>query len=83
VDEQLRVRIPDAKPGQVLDYTVNPDGSFKLTPVVKTEPETVTVGLVRKDGELVLNIPKNWTLVEESIVQSIDAVRRGESSKES
>ncbi len=32
-DNQKRIRIPDAKPGQVFAYTDNGDGSILLTPV--------------------------------------------------
>ena len=33
VDERKRVRLPDAKPGQVFAYANNGDGSLTLTPV--------------------------------------------------
>ena len=32
-DERKRVRIPDAKPGQVFEYHHNGDGSVTLTPL--------------------------------------------------
>jgi hypothetical protein len=35
-DPKQRIRIPDAKPGQVFSYTNNGDGSFTLT-VVKED----------------------------------------------
>ena len=32
-DDRKRVRIPDAKPGQVFSYENNADGSVTLTPI--------------------------------------------------
>ncbi len=54
VDDQKRVRIPDAKPGQVLDYTPNPDGSFVLVPVSGERKELFPPGSLVKyfSGEL-------------------------------
>ena len=36
-DERKRVRIPDARPGQVFTYVNNGNGSYTLTPI---QPET-------------------------------------------
>ena len=39
VDDDQRVQIPDAKPGQVFDCTPNPDGSYVLVPVTAERKE--------------------------------------------
>lgn len=36
VDDRHRVRIPDLKPGQILAYQDNGDGTLTLTPVKRT-----------------------------------------------
>ncbi len=43
-DKAKRVRIPDAKPGQVFAFTNNGDGSFTLTPVEPTVKEPFPKG---------------------------------------
>ena len=37
VDDRKRVRLPDAKPGQVLTIEPGPNGGWFLAPVVKAE----------------------------------------------
>lgn len=75
-DEHKRVTIPVAGPNQVFDYTVNPDGSVLLTPLKKAESPARIVKLVMRDGELVMDIPKGYTLDQEALLQSIDEMRR-------
>ena len=51
-DDQKRVRLPDAEPGQVFAYDAQADGSLMLTPVKKTEIRRVQAKLTRKDGRV-------------------------------
>jgi hypothetical protein len=48
VDAKLRVRIPDAKPGQVFAYENRGDGSFTLTEVKVTRKERFPPGSLLK-----------------------------------
>jgi len=55
-DKSNRVRLPEAKPGQVFDYAFNADGVFILTPVKKAEPEPPKFKFVKnKNGCLVID----------------------------
>ncbi len=53
VDDGQRVRLPNAKPGQVFAYERSPDGAIRLVPVVAGEPRSVKAELVRRNGILV------------------------------
>jgi hypothetical protein len=45
-DKQQRVRLPDAKPGQVFAYETDPTGTIiTLHPVKKAEPEVEVLDL--------------------------------------
>ena len=48
VDDRKRVRIPDAKPGQVFAYANNGDGSFTLTQVQAEAKERFPRGSLLK-----------------------------------
>ena len=71
VDDSKRVRLPDVKPRQVLDYAANADGSILLTPVKKAEPKGIPAKLVRRKGHLIFEVPKGYTVPEGAIAQSI------------
>lgn len=70
-DDSKRVRIPGAKPRQVFDYSESPDGSFVLTPVKKAEPRRIIAKLVRKNGHLIFELPKGYTIPEDSIAKGV------------
>jgi hypothetical protein len=48
VDDRHRIRIPDLKPGQVLAYQDNGDGSVTLTPVKPDAKEPFPKGSLLK-----------------------------------
>ena len=48
VDDRKRVRIPDAKPGQVFACEPGPGGSFKLIPVKAVRKERFPRGSLLK-----------------------------------
>jgi hypothetical protein len=48
VDDRHRIRIPDLKPGQVLAYQGNADGSVTLTPVKAEVEEPFPPGSLTK-----------------------------------
>ena len=54
VDDRKRVRIPEAKPGQVFDLAANSDGSYLLIPVKAEHKPRFPRGSLRKyfTGEL-------------------------------
>src|SRR5258708_36053420 len=47
-DDRKRVRIPDAKPGQVFSYENNADGSVTLTPIKIEEKHRFPRGSLKK-----------------------------------
>jgi hypothetical protein len=53
-DKSKRVRLPEAKPGQVFDYAYNADGVFILTPAKKAEPEAVKAWLEKRGKRTVI-----------------------------
>ncbi len=54
VDSAKRVRLPDAKPGQVLAYEMSGE-IFTLTPVKPVEP-TLSKGRLEKHGKRLLGV---------------------------
>ena len=48
VDDQKRVRIPDARPRQVFAYTTDPHGTVTLVPVKAARKEMFPRGSLRK-----------------------------------
>jgi len=57
VDDRKRVRLPDAKPGQVLAIRDNGDGSITLIPVKPDTKEPFPRGSLRK---LVDEMNREW-----------------------
>jgi hypothetical protein len=51
VDDRKRVRLPDAKPGQVLAIQDNGDGSITLTPVKPDTKEPFPRGSLKAAAE--------------------------------
>lgn len=56
VDDRKRVRIPDAKPGQVFSIEAGPDGSIVLRVVEPRRSKVRLVKPVLRDGLLVLPV---------------------------
>ena len=48
VDDQKRIRIPDAKPRQVFSYEPEADGSIRLVPVKAEAKEPFPLGSLKK-----------------------------------
>ena len=48
VDDDKRVRLPDAEPRQVFSYEPNADGTIKLVPVTPKRPRRIVSRLVQK-----------------------------------
>ncbi len=48
VDDQKRIRIPDAKPRQVFSYEPEADGSIRLVPVKSAAEEPFPIGSLKK-----------------------------------
>lgn len=73
VDSAKRVRLPDAKPGQVLAYEIS-GGAFTLTPVKPVEKDVPIVKLVRRpDGSY--RYPDNARPSRAAILAAIRADR--------
>ena len=58
VDDRKRVRIPDAKPGQVLSVEAKPDGGWTLLPVASERIPTLELELVQKGDDLGFELPE-------------------------
>lgn len=50
VDDRKRVRIPDAKPGQVFSIEPGPEGSIVLRKLQPVEPPPANVRLEKRNG---------------------------------
>jgi hypothetical protein len=80
VDDRQRIRLPEAKAGQVFAYEPNPDGTIKLVPVApKPEPKRLVAKLVKKDGCLVFEIPSGYTLDPDAIGRAVAEERESRS----
>ncbi len=69
-DDYKRIRIPDAKPGQSFDYDTS-GGAITLTPIVKAEPKILPGRLVRRNGKLMLHVPKGLELAPGPIPREV------------
>jgi len=76
-DDHKRVRIPDAKPGQLFTYEASA-GTITLKSVEKSEPRTVYAKLVKRGGRLVFALPKGVKVTPESIAQSVREEREAQ-----
>jgi len=73
-DKQKRVRLPDAKPGQVFAYELDPTGTIiTLHQVKKAEPEVEVLDLDDLDPKTLA--PKEGKITDESILRAIRADR--------
>ena len=61
-DNYKRVRLPDAKPGQVFVYVDNGNGSITLTPVKPGETESPKFKLVKEQGFTVIETDRHVSL---------------------
>ncbi len=66
-DHRKRVRIPDAKSGQVYSYEPCPDGSIRLVPVVPRQQQRVVARLVKGHFE----VPPGYRLDSEAIGRAV------------
>jgi len=72
VDDRQRVRLPQAKAGQVFAYEPNSDGTIKLVPVVpKPGPRRVVAKLVKRGGGLFFQVPTGYKLDPEAIGKAV------------
>jgi hypothetical protein len=69
-DNRQRVRLPDAKPGQVFAYENNGDGSFLLTRI-KIDKRRPTAKLRKENGRTVVvpDQPINMEAIKEMIAE--------------
>lgn len=80
VDDRQRVRLPQAKPGQVFAYEPGSDGTIRLVPVLpKPGPRRVVAKLVKKGGVLFFQVPKGYKLQEEAIGKAVAEERASRS----
>jgi hypothetical protein len=74
-DKQKRVRLPDAKPGQVFAYETDPTGTIiTLQRVKKEEPEVEILDVADLDART-LAPKRRGEVSNESIVRAIRADR--------
>jgi hypothetical protein len=77
-DKQQRVRLPDAKPGQVFAYETDPSGTvITLHQVKKAEPELEILDLDDLDSKT-LAPKRRGEVSNESIVRAVRADRNGQ-----
>jgi hypothetical protein len=80
VDDRQRIRIPEAKPGQVFTYEPNADGTIKLVPVIpKPGPKRIVAKLVKRAGGSFFQVPSGYTLDPESIGKAVAEERESRS----
>jgi hypothetical protein len=72
VDDRQRIRLPEAKAGQVFAYEPNSDGTIKLVPVVpKPGPRRVVAKLVKQRGGLFFEVPTGYRLDPDAIGKAV------------
>ena len=80
VDDRQRIRLPQAKSGQVFAYEPNVDGTIKLVPMIPKPGLRRIVGkMVKKGGRLFLQIPKGYSLAPGAIEQAVAEERESRS----
>jgi hypothetical protein len=80
VDDRQRVRLPQAKPGQVFAYEPNSDGTIKLVPVVpKAGPRRLVAKLVKRGDEMFFQVPSRYTLDPDAIGKAVTEERESRS----
>ena len=79
-DDQKRVQIPDAKPGQLFAYETSA-GVITLTPVKKAESGVVYAKLARKDGNLSFELPEGYAMPEDAIGSALREERDAQAER--
>ncbi|HXP63734.1 MAG TPA: hypothetical protein VN829_24725 [Dongiaceae bacterium] len=80
VDERQRIRLPEAKAGQVFAYEPNSDGTIKLVPLVKKPaPRRVVAKLVKGRGGLYFQVPAGYRLDPAAIGEAVAEERESRS----
>jgi hypothetical protein len=80
VDDRQRVRLPQAKPGQVFAYEPNSDGTIKLIPMIpKRGPKRVVAKLVKRGGGMFFQIPRGYKVDPEAIGKAVAEERASRS----
>jgi hypothetical protein len=80
-DERRRVTIPCAEPGQEFAWREAANGTVILRPIERVRPRRarkVTVGLVKRGGMLLADLPKGFKLDPDAISQAVREEREGE-----
>jgi hypothetical protein len=80
VDDRQRIRLPQAKPGEVFAYEPNSDGTIKLVPVVpKRGSKRVVAKLVKRGKGLFFQLPDGYTLDPDAIGKAVVEERESRS----
>ena len=80
VDDRQRVRLPEAKPGQVFAYEPNSDGTVKLIPMVpKPGPRRVVARLAKRGKDVFFEVPKGYQLDPAAIAKAVAEERESRS----
>lgn len=80
VDDRQRIRLPEAKAGQVSAYEPNSDGTIRLVPVVpKPGARRVVAKLVKGRGELFFQVPTGYRLDPAAIGKAVAEERESRS----
>jgi hypothetical protein len=76
VDDRQRIRLPDAKPGQLFAYECS-NGTVKLVPTIsKPEPKRLVAKLATRKEGLFFPIPKGYTLAPDAIGRAVAEERK-------
>ena len=76
VDDRQRVRLPQARAGQVFAYEPNSDGTIKLVPVIpKPGPRRIVAKMVKWKEGLFFQVPTGYTLDPEAIGKAVGEER--------
>ncbi len=80
VDDRQRIRLPQAKAGQVFAYEPNSDGTIRLVPVIsKPGPRRVVAKLVKRGETLFFQVPNGYTRDSEAIGKAVAEERESRS----
>jgi hypothetical protein len=80
VDDHQRVRLPQAKPGQVFAYKPDSDGTIKLVPMIpKRGPKRVVAKLVKRGDGFFFQVPEGYQLDSEAIGKAVSEERESRS----
>lgn len=75
VDDRQRIRLPQAKAGEVFACEPGADGTIKLIPIApQPDPERLVAKLAKKDG-----IPIGYTLGPDAIGRAVAEERESRS----